>query len=678
MIKLKNILQSNLFLLFLFIGVILYCHFHFYLFHKQKNIEKNVILKVKIQNIYREKGQLIIDGIAKKRIRIFYSYHDRKEKYQLGDTIIVEGILQTPSINTNFNIFNYRKYLKSNHIEYIMKASKIDFLNKNETWYYQIKNQMIDRIDSIKGKDYIYAFLLGDTNYLKVDIKKGVQMIGISHAFAISGMHLSFLSIMIMKMLSFIPYKNLNIFLCIVFLCFYTFLTGFSPSVLRATLFFILNVMNQKFRWSLSEVKILLFLVCLFLFYNPFYIYHLGFLFSFIVSFFLLLCTKIKKEGFFRILISSFVSFLASIPILLSSFYSFNILSILYNLVFIPLISAVIFPFTFFVFLFPNFQGIYDVIVSFLEFCIQICSSINTCVIFPKMPIIMYILYYVSLFLFVYSLKKMYILFLLFLLFLLYMSPYFRRYSTVTVIDVGQGDCILLELKSGENILIDTGGNLYNKGKLSENTILPYLKSRGIRFLHALILTHGDVDHMGEAIDLVKHFKIGKVIFNGGEYNDLERELIKVLDEKNIEYYKGIEKLNINNNEFYFLNTKIYDNENDNSSVIYFTLDHHKFLFMGDAGIEVEENLILEYHLNDIDFFKTGHHGSKTSSSKKFIDIINPKYSVISVGKKNRYGHPSKEILKNLASSVIYRTDIDGSILFKIKDNHFEIETCVS
>ena len=62
----------------------------------------------------------------------------------------------------------------------------------------------------------------------------------------------------------------------------------------------------------------------------------------------------------------------------------------------------------------------------------------------------------------------------------------------------------------------------------------------------------------------------------------------------------------------------------------------------------------------------------------KFIDIINPKYSVISVGKKNRYGHPSKEILKNLASSVIYRTDIDGSILFKIKDNHFEIETCVS
>ena len=92
LIKLKNILQSNLFLLFLFIGVILYCHFHFYLFHKQKNIEKNVILKVKIQNIYREKGQLIIDGIAKKRIRIFYSYHDRKEKYQLGDTIIVEGI----------------------------------------------------------------------------------------------------------------------------------------------------------------------------------------------------------------------------------------------------------------------------------------------------------------------------------------------------------------------------------------------------------------------------------------------------------------------------------------------------------------------------------------------------------------------------------------------------------
>ena len=97
---------------------------------------------------------------------------------------------------------------------------------------------------------------------------------------------------------------------------------------------------------------------------------------------------------------------------------------------------------------------------------------------------------------------------------------------------------------------------------------------------------------------------------------------------------------------------------------------------MGDAGIEVEKDLIEKYNLQDIDVLKVGHHGSKTSSSKVFIDEINPKYSMISVGKNNRYGHPNKEVLDNLENSKIYRTDIDGSIMFKIKNNKLKIETC--
>ena len=97
---------------------------------------------------------------------------------------------------------------------------------------------------------------------------------------------------------------------------------------------------------------------------------------------------------------------------------------------------------------------------------------------------------------------------------------------------------------------------------------------------------------------------------------------------------------------------------------------------MGDAGIEVEEDLIKKYNLQDIDVLKVGHHGSKTSSSIEFINEINPKYSIISVGKNNRYGHPNKEVLENLNNSKIYRTDEDGSIMFKIKNNKLKIETC--
>ena len=129
-------------------------------------------------------------------------------------------------------------------------------------------------------------------------------------------------------------------------------------------------------------------------------------------------------------------------------------------------------------------------------------------------------------------------------------------------------------------------------------------------------------------------------------YNDLDNEL------------------NIVDNKLYFLNNKGYGNENDNSSVIYTELNNHKFLFMEDDEVEVEKDLIEKYNLQDIDVLKVGYHGSKTNSSKNFI------------GKNNRYGHPDKEVTDNLGQSKIYRTNQDGSIMFKIKNNKLEIETC--
>ena len=116
---------------------------------------------------------------------------------------------------------------------------------------------------------------------------------------------------------------------------------------------------------------------------------------------------------------------------------------------------------------------------------------------------------------------------------------------------------------------------------------------------------------MGEAINLVNNFKVEKVIFNCGEFNELENELIKVLDKKKISYYSCIKELNIDNNKLYFLNNKDHGNENDNSSVIYTELNNHKFLFMGDAGVEAEQDLIDKYNLQNIDVLKVGHYGSK-------------------------------------------------------------------
>ena len=247
------------------------------------------------------------------------------------------------------------------------------------------------------------------------------------------------------------------------------------------------------------------------------------------------------------------------------------------------------------------------------------------------------------------------------------------------MIDVGQGDSLLIHINK-ENILIDTGGvitytNNQDKNYITTNTTIPLLKSLGIRKLKYLILTHGDYDHMGEAITLINNFKVENVIFNCGKYNELELNLIKHLNNEKINYYKNIEEITIKDAKLYFLNNKLYDNENDNSSVIYTELNNHKFLFMGDAGVEVEKDLLKNYNLNNIDIFKVGHHGSKTSSSREFINIVNPKYSLISVGKDNKFGHPNKEVLENLEESIIYRTDQNGSVMIKITNNKLKIET---
>ena len=123
------------------------------------------------------------------------------------------------------------------------------------------------------------------------------------------------------------------------------------------------------------------------------------------------------------------------------------------------------------------------------------------------------------------------------------------------------------------------------------------------------------------------------------------------------------------------MNDLLYDNENDNSNVIYTQIEGFNLLLMGDAGSEVEKDILKKYSLENIDILKVGHHGSKSSSSKAFIQSIRPKYAIISVGRNNRYGHPNQEVLDNLAASIIYRTDQDGSIEWKLKKGKLEIKT---
>jgi len=608
------------------------------------------IIDIKIS----DKTEMIIK--AKDKIKIVsYDVLD----YKIGDYVKIEGILKIPDNNTVFNLFNYKKYLLSEKIFFICEIENINLVKKNNNIIYKIKNKIYEKVDSLKSEEYIKTFILGDKSGIN-DMKNIYQENGVSHLLAISGMHISLITLILSKI---IKVKNKHTLISL-FLIFYLFLINFTPSSIRA-------VSNFIFSKYVDSKKLILIILVIMLLYNPFYINNAGFLFSFIISIYLIYFKKkISGNYIMKIFKISLISFIVSIPILINSFNSINLLSPIINVIFVPFVSLIIFPLSILILIFPFLDNILYILINILEKLSLFINNFNVELIMSDIPLIITIFYYIVITIVLIKPKLFYLLILI--LIIHNNINLFSLNNKVTIIDVKQGDSILLEIKN-KSILIDTGG--YFNSNLVNNRIIPYLKSLGIKKIEYLILTHGDYDHMGEAVNLVNNFKVEKVIFNCGEFNELELDLIEVLDKKKIPYYSCIKELNIDSNKLYFLNNKDYGNENDNSSVIYTELNNYKFLFMGDAGVEVEEDLIEKYNLQEIDVLKVGHHGSKTSSSKNFINEIKPKYSIISVGKNNRYGHPNDIVLDNLENSKIYRTDENGSIMFKFKNNKLKIET---
>lgn len=684
--KLKTILQSKYLFKFILIICIFYAEIIFFYFPQKSKYtgnEKEIIGIV--TNLKEDGDHLTLEIKEKEKLIAHYYFKTKKEKQtflkqiELGTKIKIIGTLNQPTNNTIPNIFNYKEYLKHKGIFFLIQANKIEILSYHQSLFYQIKNIILNRIDKIDKTGYLRTFILGDKTIMDQETISKYQENGISHLFSISGMHISFIVTILLFLLNKITYHNKSKYGIIsIFLIFYLFLTGNSASITRTTIMFILFSINKCFNLKIKSIDLLLCLLSISIIIDTNLIFDIGFQFSYVISTAIILSQKkiSKLPNRYKSIYISLLSFIVSFPISIYHFQKINYLSILFNLVMIPLISTIIFPATFLVLIFSNLYPIYEKLIFILEKINAIFYYIPYGkIIFCKPNILMIILYYLLIILSIY--KKKYYILLGTVILIHYQIPTMNQNLLVTFLDVGQGDSIFIKLPHNQgNILIDTGGKIEipkekwaqnkNKTTLTTSRIIPYLHSMGIKKLDYLILSHGDYDHMGESINLVNHFKINKVIFNCGSKNDLEQKLINVLHKKGIEYRSCIKKINVDRTKLYFLNTKEYNNENDNSNVIYLNYNNYQFLFMGDAGIDKEKDLLDQYNLKNIDFFKVGHHGSNTSSSKYFIDKIKPKYSFISVGKNNRYGHPKETVLNILTHSKIYRTDQDGSIEIKI------------
>ncbi|GFR36480.1 ComEC/Rec2 family competence protein [Thermobrachium celere] len=245
----------------------------------------------------------------------------------------------------------------------------------------------------------------------------------------------------------------------------------------------------------------------------------------------------------------------------------------------------------------------------------------------------------------------------------------------VSILDVGQGDAILIRTKENKFILIDSGSNSVKEilmNKLNEN---------GVKDIDVLIATHPHEDHIGNMDDVIKNFNIKeiympKVTTNTKTFinmmNEIKNKNLKIKTAKS-----GI-KFNVGDVEVEFLapNSSYYEDLNDYSAVVKLKYGNNTFLFMGDAEKFSESEILKRGFDVKADVIKLGHHGSSSSSSEEFIRTVDPKFAVISVGKDNSYGHPHKEtmlLMKKYGIKVL-RTDEAGDVVFLSDGLNLEIK----
>ncbi|HBJ2609295.1 TPA: MBL fold metallo-hydrolase [Clostridium botulinum] len=234
----------------------------------------------------------------------------------------------------------------------------------------------------------------------------------------------------------------------------------------------------------------------------------------------------------------------------------------------------------------------------------------------------------------------------------------------VHYIDVGQGDSILVQTKD-KNILIDAGT------RKSSDSLISYLKKQHIKKLDYVIATHPHEDHIGGMPKVIEEFEISNFYAPKKTANTkIFKDMILQLKKKNLKINvakKGISLDLSNNSSLDFLAPvkDNYENTNDSSAVVKLTHGNTKFLFTGDAEKTSEKDILNSNEDLSSNVLKIGHHGSHSSSSKEFLDKINPKIAIISCGKNNDYRHPHKETMKELnkRNIEVYRTDIDGNIV---------------
>jgi competence protein ComEC len=634
--------------LLLFIGITIGVYMGSILIANIDRLEHTGQYDVKVKKVYYYSDySKIIGTINRKSVNIYINTTDT---FLIGSTYQFRGELERPESPTIPGTFDYRKYLLSLNTKYIIKAKSYEYL-KTGFSLYQIGSTVEDYIDRRlpESKGYIKTFILADKTDIDQRVKDNVNYLGISHMFAVSGYHVGLLVLgleWIGKQLKIKQNRiqNFNSVLLVI----YMIITSFSASVVRASLLYIGLVFNRRFQWKLSPLDLLSMIFIGLLVTRPYYYYNMGFVLSFFITASLLLSQNILKRysSFYTICMVSVIAFLMSFPIVINNTHQINLMTLVFNVVIIYLMSFVILPFTYITFLLPVFDPILTAIYKAFESLLSLLSRIDILVFQGSIPVQMgiMIIYIMIIYLIIrielrktikWSLTSL----VLVILLCLNTSKYDIR-KQVVFLDV-YGDSSLIKDKNDRcNILIDTGETD------DYDTVIEYLHYKQIRRLDYLIVSHFHSDHYGEADDIINQLQVTTVITN-----------------QNAAQYEG--QWTTCGSLSFYIYPMTYDslNENNNSILLSLMIEDDEYLFVGDSETEREEEFLAKYNLNP-DYLKVGHHGSITSSNEAFIDALSPREVFVIVARDNRHGHPSNIVMERFDERgiPIYRTDLYGTI----------------
>ncbi|MGB6409257.1 MAG: DNA internalization-related competence protein ComEC/Rec2 [Planococcus donghaensis] len=637
------------------------------------------------------------------------------ERLVSNSKFIVTGVFEEATPASHRYSFNMTHYLRHNGAASMLKVESINGVTENKTWL----NHLLKRRDIVKRHIHEHfpeslaaeaeALLIGERENMEPEDRRVHQTLGISHLFAISGLHVGIASgLLYVVLIRLHIRKESALVILLLVLPLYAVIAGGAPSVWRAVGMVVIVTSGKLMNVKFALANIMLTSMIIFVLWDPYAMYIIGFQLSYGATFGIIYSLNMLraiqspiKAGF----VITFISQVTLYPLLLFHFYELSLSAFVVNSLFVPLFTVVILPANFLLLcltaVFPpaaNFVFyFYEPIRQQVDVLMNGLASLPYQLWVPGKPGLgIFVLMMSSVYFFYCAVERKFrwwhLLILIVPALLFTLMPYMDPRLKVTFLDVGQGDSAVIELPYRQAVyLIDSGGILrfdveaFKEKKrpyeIGRQIVAPYLKGQGISSLDALILSHPDADHAEGAEEIFELFQVEELhLTPGSASNTLMRELAPFTAEAEVVFPAAGSNWHIGRTNFVYLspNDTNYEGNND-SLVLLMKTGNYRVLFTGDLEAEGEKDLLESFsgELAGLTVLKVGHHGSKTSSSEEFLSVLSPQLSIFSTGKDNRYGHPSPEVIEryNKLKLKTLNTADNGSIMLLYDKNGIQLET---